>query len=101
VRGGGIIFRRVAREGNRYGFRNDISNPDYVAGIASVGTVGGRLYLVDLALDESSESSDSRPASLTLLQPAARRDIPGYTFYHYDCQGPDFGLTTPSPQISM
>jgi hypothetical protein len=41
--------------------------------------VGGRVYLVDLALDEANESTDVEPASLALLtNPAARRDIPGY-----------------------
>ncbi len=48
-------------------------------GIAGLGTVGGRVYLVDLALDEANESTDVEPASLALLtHPAARRDIPGY-----------------------
>ncbi len=41
--------------------------------------MGGRVYLVDLALDEANESTDAEPASLALLtNPAARRDIPGY-----------------------
>jgi hypothetical protein len=40
--------------------------------------VGGRVYLLDLALDETNETVDSQPASLTVINPAARRDIPGY-----------------------
>ena len=47
-------------------------------GIAGVGSVGGRVYLVDLALDEAGESTDTEPATLALFtHPAPTRDIPG------------------------
>lgn len=51
----------------------------YFHGIVGVGTVGGRVLLVDLALDENSETTDSQPASLTsLAHPFTRRDFPGW-----------------------
>lgn len=56
----------------------DVYRESSIPGAAGVGTVGGRVYLVDLALDETGETSDSQPANLSLLHKRARRDIPGY-----------------------